>query len=71
MAESIIGPYKAEVIHRRDRWDSLKQVEWETMHWITWFNQDRNYETLGDIPPAKLETNHYRQTTPTEPAGVT
>jgi putative transposase len=23
MGESVIGPYKAEVINRRDRWDSL------------------------------------------------
>jgi putative transposase len=71
MAESIIGLYKAEVIHRRDRWDSLEQVEWETMRWVAWFNHDRIYEALGDIPPAEFEANNYRQTTPTELAGVT
>jgi putative transposase len=71
MAESIIGLYKAEVINRRDRWDSLEQVEWETMRWVAWFNHDRLYEALGDIPPAEYEANHYRQTTPTETAGVT
>lgn len=71
MAESIIGLYKAEVIRRRDRWDSLEQVEWETMRWVAWFNHDRIYEALGDIPPAEFEANHYLQTTPTELAGVT
>ena len=71
MLGSIIGLDKAEVINQRDRWDSLEQVEWETMRWVAWFNHDRIDETLGDIPPAVLETDHYRQTTPTELAGVT
>jgi putative transposase len=71
MAESIIGLYKAEVINRGDRWDSLEQVEWETMRWVAWFNHDRIYEALGDIPPAEYEADHYRQTTPTAMAGVT
>jgi putative transposase len=71
MAESIIGLYKAEVINRRDRWDSLEQVEWETMRWVAWFNHDRLYEALGDIPPAEYETNHYRQAAPAEPVGAT
>jgi putative transposase len=71
MAESIIGLYKAEVIHRRDRWESLEQVEWETMRWVAWFNHDRIYEALGDIPPAEFEDNHYRQDTPAELAAVT
>jgi putative transposase len=71
MAESIIGLYKAEVINRRHRWDSLEQVEWETMRWVAWFNHDRLFEALGDIPPAEFEADHYRQTTPTEMAGVT
>ena len=54
MAESIIALYKAEVIHRRDRWDSLEQVEWEAMRWVAWFNHDRTYEALGDIPSAEF-----------------
>jgi putative transposase len=71
MAESIIGLYKAEVIKRRERWDSLEQVEWETMRWVAWFNHDRLFEALGDIPPAEYEANHYRQTTPAALARVT
>jgi putative transposase len=71
MAESIIGLYKAEVIKRRDLWDSLEQVEWETMRWVAWFNHDRLFEALGDIPPAEYEADHYRQTTPTALVGVT
>ena len=69
MAESIIALYTAEVIHRRDRWDSLEQVEWEAMRWVAWFNHDRTYEALGDIPSAEFETNRSRQDTPTEMAG--
>ena len=53
------------------RWDSLEQVEWETVRWVAWFNHDRIYEALGDTPPAEFEDNHYRQDAPTELAGVT
>jgi hypothetical protein len=41
------------------------------MRWVAWFNHDRLYEALGDIPPAEFETNHHRHDTPTEIAGVT
>jgi putative transposase len=41
------------------------------MRWVAWFNHDRLFEALGDIPPAEYEADHYRQTTPTEMAGVT
>ena len=71
MAESIIGLYKTEVINRRGRWDSLEQVEWETMRWVAWFNHDRALRSPRRHPTAEFETNHYRQTTPTEMAGAT
>ena len=71
MAESIIGLYKTEVINRRDRPDTLEQVEWETLSPVAWFNHDRISQALGDIPPAEFEAHHYRQTIPTELVGVT
>ncbi len=71
MAESIIGLYKTEVINRRDRWDSLEELECGD-HALARLVQPRpRYEALGDIPAAEFEANHYRQTTPIELVGVT
>lgn len=69
-AESIIGLYKAEVINRRDRWDSLEQVESETMRWLAWFNHARIYEALGDIPPTEFEAKLSHSTPPEPTAGA-
>jgi len=71
LAETVIGLYKTEVIYQRDRWESLEQVEWETMRWVSWFNHERLFGPIGHIPPAEHEANYYRQhTTPAIPAGV-
>jgi len=59
------------VIYRRDWWDSLEQVEFETIRWVAWLNDAQVNEALGEIPPAEYETNHYRQDAPTEATGVT
>ena len=61
LAESIIGLYKAEVIHRRTSWPRHDDVEWATLNWVDWFNHRRLHSTAGDIPPAELEHAHYRQ----------
>lgn len=71
LAETIIGLYKTEVVFQRERWDSLEEVEWETMRWVSWFNHHRLYGPIGFIPPTEHEANYYRhQPTPAIPAGV-
>lgn len=30
-------------------------LEWETLNWVTWFNQQRLLEPIGNIPPAEFE----------------
>jgi transposase InsO family protein len=71
LAESIIGLFKTEVIRRRGPWRGLDDVEYATLEWVDWFNNRRILEPIGDIPPAEKEANHYRQTSPAEPAGLT
>jgi putative transposase len=66
MAESIIGLFKTELIRRRGPWRSLDAVELATMEWVDWYNNQRLFEAIGDIPPAEAEANHYRTTTPSE-----
>ena len=59
LAETIIGLFKAEVIHRLGPWKSADAVEWETLKWVDWFNNRRLLGPIGDIPPAEAERNFY------------
>jgi transposase InsO family protein len=61
LAESIIGLFKAEVIHRRGPWRSLQAVEYATLEWVDWFNNRRLLEPIGNIPPAEAEARYYEQ----------
>jgi putative transposase len=61
LAESIIGLYKAEVIHRRTSWRRPEDVEWMTLNWVDWFNNRRLLEPIGNIPPVEKEAAYYQQ----------
>ena len=41
LAETIIGLYKTELIHRRGPWRHLEAVEYATLEWVDWFNHRR------------------------------
>lgn len=55
LAETIIGLFKAEVIHRRTSWRTADAVEWETLKWVDWFNHRRLLGPIRHIPPAEAE----------------
>jgi transposase InsO family protein len=59
LAETINGLYKAEVIHRRGPWRSLKAVEFATLEWVDWFNNRRLLSSIGNMPPAEAEAAYY------------
>ena len=61
MAETINGLYTAEMIHRRAPWKTKESVELATLERVVWFNNHRLLESIGYIPPAEAEANHYRQ----------
>jgi len=62
LAETIIGLYKTEVIHRRAPWRHLEAVEYATLEWVDWFNHRRLLEPIGNMPPAELEASYYHST---------
>ena len=70
MAETINGLYKAEIIHRRESWNGLDDVEYATLEWVDWFNHQRILEPIGDIPPAEYEANYHQQNNPADTAGL-
>lgn len=59
LAETVIGLFKAEVIHRCGPWRSFEAVEFATLEWVDWFNTRRLLEPIGNIPPAEAEANYY------------
>jgi len=61
LAESVIGLFKTEVIHRRGPWRGLEAVEFATLEWVDWFNNRRLLEPIGNIPPAEAEARFYAQ----------
>src|SRR5213594_11328 len=72
LAESVIGLFKTEEIHRRGPWKGLEDVEFATLEWVAWYNGSRLLEPLGYVPPAEFETAyHDRQAAPVSMAVLT
>ena len=61
LAETVIGLFKTEVIHRCSPWRSFEAVEFATLEWVDWFNNRRLLEPIGNIPPAEAEAAYYAQ----------
>ncbi len=61
LAETIIGLFKTEVIHRRGPWRSFEAVEYATLEWVDWFNRRRLLEPIGNVPPAEAEARYYAE----------
>ncbi len=62
LAETIIGLYKSEVIHRSGPWRNLEAVEYATLEWVDWFNHRRLLEPIGNVPPAEREVSYHQST---------
>lgn len=72
LAETVIGLFKTEEIHRRGPWKGLEEVEFATLEWVAWYNKGRLLEPLGYVPPAEFEqAYHDRQAAPAGMAVLT
>ena len=70
-SDTIFGLFKAEVIWPNGPWRSLEEVEFATLEWVDWFNNQRLLEPIGDIPPAEFEAMYYeRQQSPAMEVGL-
>lgn len=61
LAETVIGLFKTEEIHRRGPWRGCEDVEFATLEWVAWYNGRRLSEPLGYVPPEEFERAHYRR----------
>lgn len=60
MAESVIGLYKAEVINHLGPWKSLCQLEWETLKWVSWYNNERLHSSINYQTPNQKEKLYFK-----------
>lgn len=60
MAESFVDSFKTELIADRS-WRSRTQMELAVVEYISWFNNDRLHESLGDVSPAEFEALYVAQ----------
>ena len=68
MAESFVDSFKTELITDRV-WQTRNQMELAIVEYISWFNDSRLHENLGDRPPREIEelyAEKTRTTTPTQ-----
>jgi putative transposase len=61
LAETTIGLYKTEKIHRRGPWKTLADVELATLEWVDWYNHERLHSACGWRPPAEYESLYLSQ----------
>ena len=61
LAESVIGLFKTEVIGRQGPWRHVGDVEFATLKWVHWFNNERLLEANGWIPPAEYEREYFQR----------
>ncbi|RRS08700.1 hypothetical protein EAG18_10930 [Pseudoalteromonas sp. J010] len=59
MAETINGLFKAEIIRRNGQWKNVDTVEYATLEWVNWFNNQRLLSSIGYISPAQYEADFY------------
>jgi transposase InsO family protein len=70
LAETINGLYKTEVIRRKGPRRSLEDVEFATLEWVHWFNNERLLEPIGDIPPVESEGLYWLERAANDTVGV-
>jgi len=63
LAETTIGLFKTEKIHRDGPWKTLADVEIATLEWVDWYNHERLHSACGRRPPVEYERERANQKT--------
>ncbi|MGI8621932.1 MAG: integrase core domain-containing protein [Solirubrobacteraceae bacterium] len=58
LAETTIGLFKTEKIHRGGPWKTMAEVEIAALEWVDWYNHDRLHSACDRRPPAEYEKLH-------------
>lgn len=60
MAESFVDTFKTELLSDRV-WRTRSQLELAVVEYVSWFNNERLHESLGDVSPAEFEDLYVQQ----------
>lgn len=61
LAETIIGLFMTEVIHRRGPWRGFGDVEFATLNRVWWFNHHRLLESIGYTSLVEYEQAYWHR----------
>jgi len=61
LAETIHGLYKTEVVRHMGPWKGFEDVEYATLEWVDWYNNERLFGSIGYVPPAELEEKYWKE----------
>lgn len=64
MAEAVNALYKAELIRQQGPWRTVEQVEFATLKYVWWWNNERLHGELEMRTPAEVEAAYYADTEP-------
>jgi len=64
LAESQFALFETELIKKRRPWRTVGQVEWATLEWMWWFNNQRLHSGLDYRTPAEVEVAVYAEQDP-------
>ena len=70
LAETHIGLFKTELIHRRGPWNGLDDVELATLEWVDWHNNRRLHTACHDLTPVEYEQVFYGRHPAQQTVGV-
>ena len=57
LAETVNGLYTTELIYSKT-WTSCTEVEWATLSWVYWWNNQRLHESLEYATPEEVITSY-------------
>jgi putative transposase len=73
LAETTIGLFKTEAVGRGSPFLAgplriIDDVEYATMEWVDWFNNQRLHSQLNYVPPGEYEAAYYAHIQAGQPA---
>lgn len=63
LAESVVGLYKTECVRVDGPFRTADELEYATLSWVHWFNENRLHSSIGYLTPIEMEDLYYRGNT--------
>ena len=63
LAETVVRLYKTECVKLDGPFRTADELEYATLSWVHWFNENRLHSAIGYLTPIEMETLYYRENT--------